>query len=203
MHSRLIADVFHLPFPTNSFDTVVTDPPWHFELRVSPRAKAVRATDYPLISNQRMHAAFGEIYRVLKPGGHCYVFVPERKLRAALEIINSERTGWEHFNTVAWVKLRRDGTDVRLGLGHTYRGAWEPILCLAKLRRRPLLRHDLPNVLFAPADGGSRKPPELYYTLVTASTAPGGIVLDPFCGTDPLGRCGLTEYTTVSSDIAV
>lgn len=197
-HLIVRADAFHLPLPDASVDTVVTDPPWHFRLRVSPRAKSVRATNYPLILDQDMHSAFEEIYRVLRPRGHLYVFVPERKLGSVLELAVFHGFGW--FNTIPWIKIRKDGTDIRMGLGHTYRGAWELILCLAKGHRRPLLRRNVPNVLFAPPNGGSRKPPSLYHALVTASTEPGATVLDPFCGSDPLGRAGLEGYETISLD---
>lgn len=192
------ADAFYLPLPDASVETVITDPPWHFNLRVSSRAKSVRATDYPLITDDEMLRAFSEIRRVLKEGGHAYVFIPERKLGNALNagVFN----GLEWFNTIIWVKIRKDGTDLRIGLGHTYRGAWEYILCLSKGHRRPLLRRDVPNVLFAPPIGGSRKPPELYHRLVTASTERCGTVLDPFCGSDPLGRAGLEEHRTISFD---
>lgn len=192
------ADAFHLPLPSESVDTVITDPPWHFNLRVSPNAKAVRATDYPLIKDEDMGWAFQEIWRVLEPRGHAYIFIPERKLGGVLDAGIFD--GFEWFNTVIWVKVRKDGTDLRVGLGHTYRAAYEFILCLSKGHRRPILRHDVPNVLFASPIGGSRKPPELYRTLARASTGTGGVVLDPFCGSDPLGQAKLGEHQTISFD---
>lgn len=203
-HTVIRADVFDLPLPDASVDTIITDPPWHFQQRVSANAKAVQASDYALIDDQRMGEAFAEMTRVLKPGGHLYVFCPERKLSVVSMMLNldpdCEDLRW--FNTVIWAKVRKDGQDLRIGLGHTYRQSWEAVLCLSRGHRRALQARNVPNVLFHEPLGGSHKPPELYRRLAVASTPSGGTVLDPFCGSDPLGRAGLDGYSTISSDIS-
>lgn len=200
MHTTLTADVFNLPFAENSVDTIVTDPPWHFQQRVSGKAKAVQASDYGLIEDGAMSIAFIRMMEVLKPGGHLYFFVPERKLATISDEWDLE--GLEWFNTIIWVKTRKDGTDLRFGLGHTYRQSWEAIVCLSKGHRRGLNAKNVPNVFFHEPLGGSRKPPMIYRRLVEASTPEGGVVLDPFAGSDPLGCAELDAYSTFSSDIA-
>lgn len=229
-HHFQVGSVYELPFPDSSIDTIVTDPPWHFQLRI-PKGKAAAASPYALIDDSEWCGGdtalsftgsaivavpkptpLTEMYRVLKPGGHLYVFAPERKLSMVLnqfttalgETSNdtySPEDHFEHFNTVIWVKVRKDGRDLRMGLGHTYRAAYEAIVCLSKGKRRNLQTRSVPNVLFAPPLGGSRKPPSIYSALVRASTAPGGLVLDPFAGSDPLGRADLVEYETRSLDL--
>jgi len=214
MHTRLNLNALRLPLADESIDTIITDPPWHFDRRVSAKAKAVKASDYPLIDDDKVLKMLAEISRVLKPGAHLYVFCPERKLEL---LLNSYPMMLEHFHTLVWVKTRKDGTDLRIGLGHSYRAAHEFIVCFyrrsyeeaeaalmgkpVKSVRRPLRSKSIPSVFFAPPIGGSRKPPEIYATLARASTVPGTVILDPFAGSDPLGRAGLDEYFTVSGDI--
>lgn len=231
-HTYLKANVYELPFGDSTVDSIITDPPWQYDTRI-PKSKAVNASNFPLIRDEEWrggdtalqfnenHTALvavhsptplTELYRVLKPGGHLYIFVPERKLSLALEkfvgpmgLDGRDTFGWydrfEHFNTVIWVKTRQDGQGLRIGLGHTYRNAFEAILCLSKGYRRRLQVKNAPNVLFVPPLGGSIKPAEVYERLARSSTAPGGLIIDPFAGTDPLGRAKLDDYTTVSSDI--
>lgn len=205
-HTYMKADVFDLPFADGSVDTIVTDPPWHFQQRVSQNAKAVQASNYALIEDSEMLTAFREMARVLKPGGHLYLFVPERKLSMLLDLVltpDVPALGLEHFNTIVWAKVRKDGQDLRIGLGHTYRQSYELIVCLSKGHRRALQNRNTPNIFFHEPLGGSKKPPMIYRRLVEASTPEGGTVLDPFAGSDPLGRAELEGYVTVSSDIAV
>jgi len=213
MHTKLKLDALRLPFAEASIDTIITDPPWHFDRRVSPKAKAVKASNYPILTDRQMHDAIAELCRVLKPGGHLYVFCPERKL----EWLLCDYPGaLEHFHTLVWVKTRKDGTDLRIGLGHSYRLAHEFIVCFWRTtmardgtlnmdkskHRRPLQSKAIPSVFFEPPIGGSRKPPAIFAALARASTAPGMIILDQFAGSDPLGQAGLGEFRTISGDIA-
>jgi N6-adenosine-specific RNA methylase IME4 len=211
MHTRLNLDALRLPLAGESVDTIITDPPWHFDRRVSPEAKAVKASNHPLIDDEKMRKAIAEMCGVLKPGAHLYMFCPEQKLEW---LLGHYPAALELFHTLVWVKTRKDGTDLRIGLGHSYRVAHEFIVCFwrttmgpgtlyksADSKRRPLQSKAIPTVFFAPPIGGSRKPPEIYATLARASTPPGTVILDPFAGSDPLGRAGLDEYFTVSGDI--
>jgi N6-adenosine-specific RNA methylase IME4 len=214
MHTSIRLDALRLPLADESVDTIITDPPWHFDRRVSARAKAVKATDYPILEDHQMREAIAEACRVLKPGAHLYVFCPEQKLGW---LLGNYPLMLEHFHTLVWVKTRKDGTDLRIGLGHSYRVAHEFIVCFwrrsyddvsaemagkpVKLRRRPLMTKSVPTVFFAPPIGGSRKPPEIYAALARASTPPGAVILDMFAGLDPLGQAGLDGYVTVSGDI--
>lgn len=242
-HTYLRGDVYELPFKDGQVDTIITDPPWHYETRVVG-SKAVAAADFAMIRDEEWRGAspvlnldanghqvatlrptpLTEMYRVLKPGGHLYVFVPERKLQMALESFTGPlgltpdsdfklTDRFLHFNTIVWVKSRQDGVGIRMGLGHTYRQSMELVLCFSKGFRRPLQAHNVPNVLEfpgeddesyalrAPPEGGSRKPAALYSAIAKASTPTGGLIIDPFAGTDPLGRAVLDEYETVSLDI--
>lgn len=210
MHFRGLADAFHLPVPDESVDTVITDPPWHYAQRY---ARVELQTQYTMIEDGRMGETMEEIHRVLKPRGHFYVFVPERKLSLALfEVIKPTVSSqpwltwkpgnlWTWFATIVWIKTQKDGVTPRMGLGTSYRHTWESILCLSKGRPRPLEQHNVRNTILAHSEGKSRKPPEIYRTLVQASTPSGGVILDPFCGSDPLGRAGLDDYQTLSFDI--
>jgi len=212
MHTRFTADSLHLPLADDSIDTIITDPPWHFKLRVSPSAKVVKATQYPLINDNDLSRHFFEMRRVLKPGGHLFLFCPEQKqamaefqLQMTIMDNSSVRATREpqlmRVTSLVWVKTTKDRETPRIGLGHTVRMAHELILFWSNGRRRPMAQKNLPSVLGYARTGGSVKPAELYERLARASCAPGGVILDPWCGSDPLGRAGLTDYTTISSDI--
>lgn len=308
VHYRLQADSLRLPIRSDSVDTIITDPPWHFKLRVSPSAKAVKATQYPLINDNDLSRHFFEMRRVLKPGGHLFLFCPvekqdmaelclrnvkthidppvgqsqtrlalhqrtrvvENRLRAidhlggccvdcgnedarvlqfdhlrdkTCNISKLLQQSWLHVleellkcdlvcsnchtirtrdrqhgqepqltrhmrepqlmrvTSLVWVKTTKDRETPRIGLGHTVRMAHELILFWSNGRRRPMAQKNLPSVLGYARTGGSVKPAELYERLARASCAPGGVILDPWCGSDPLGRAGLSDYTTISGDI--
>lgn len=197
-HHFLFAHSGYLPLANESVDTIVTDPPWSFDRRVRG-GKAKAAAPYPMISDAVLYRHFAELGRVLKPGGHMYLFVPDQKLETAINGVALAYC-FQRFASGVWVKTTKDGR-VKFGLGHTLRMAHELILCMSKGHRKPFMQRNLPSVLLAPAEGGSIKPAQLYERLVLASTQAGSVVLDPWAGTDPLSRARLADYTTISSDL--
>lgn len=212
MHTRYTGNSLSLPLADDSVDTIITDPPWHFDLRVSPKAKAVKATQYPLIVDRELSQHFYEMRRVLKPGGHLFLFCPEQKqqdaefaLMMSMAHSGSVRGAREpqlrRVTSLVWVKTTKDRERARIGLGHTIRMAHELILFWSNGRRRPMAMKNLPSVLGYERSGGSIKPAELYERIARASCPPGGTLLDPWCGSDPLGKAHLDDYTTISGDI--
>lgn len=197
MHYQLTADSGHLPLVNESVDTVITDPPWHFARRISKKAKAVAAASYDLLPDDQLTAHFLELDRVLKPGGHLYVFVPDQKLELALCI----GLIFHRFAGAVWVKATKDGEELRIGLGHTFRMCHEHVLAFSKGTRRPVQHHRMPSVVGFARSRGSVKPERLYADLARFSTPQRGVILDPWAGSDPLGRAGLEDYTTISSDL--
>lgn len=202
MHSKLYWDSAALPLADESVDTIITDPPWSFDLRVSTRAKAVRATDYALMTDLQLKMNMWELARVLKPGGHLFMFVPDQKLEAAIDCMKDSEVDWCRFASAVWVKTTNDEERVRMGLGHTFRMCHEMILGYGKGYRRPFQHHSLASVQGYARTAGSVKPDELYIRLVLASTPRYGTVLDPWAGSDPLGRANLEDYRTISGDIS-
>jgi N6-adenosine-specific RNA methylase IME4 len=186
-----------LPIRNESVDLVITDAPWPFKRRIG-KSKAVRATDYPLLSLTEILECFLEIKRVLKPGGCVYVFVPAQIMPSFFDM--ARLTGLEYRQQLIWDKMR-------LGLGHYWRNKMENIIMLSKGKpnRMTSIRH-IGNILQAKASRGSYKPPALYITLISAHGQDGikQVVLDPFAGSDPLSvaESGL-PVLAVSGDLVI
>lgn len=190
---RLIADAMALPLIDGCIDCILTDPPWHFDRRITG-GKAVHASNYILISDAEMARVFHEMNRVLKPGGHLYVFVPNVKLPVAYSLMAEiGMTGPRTPKVLIWVKDR-------IGLGHDYRNQCEFIVFGIKLPYRTTSKHNISTVLYAKNPGKSRKPVELYQLFSDQSCPMGGVILDCFAGTDPLGA--VEGHKTISMDIA-
>src|SRR5205085_11833726 len=86
-------------------------------------------------------------------------------------------------------KTTLDGARIRGGTGYHYRASCERILFFEK-GKRALNDLGIPDVLLAPRPGikgPAAKPGAVVKTLIEQSTAPGELVLDPFCGTGVVG----------------
>lgn len=119
-----------------------------------------------------------EIYRVLKPGTHCYIMINPRNLKDLWQ--NAEDAGFVYQNLIVWDK----GT-------HTpnkyYLNAYELILMLRKGNARNINNMGTKNILRIPSIVRTKvhpteKPVELMQVLIENSTNELDVVLDPFLG---------------------
>lgn len=71
----------------------------------------------------------------------------------------------------------------------SYRNAWEPVFVFSNGRSRGFAKHQTyASVLRARSIGRrTAKPYELYDVFIEMSSRPGELVVDPFCGINPLG----------------
>lgn len=119
-----------------------------------------------------------EIYRVLKPGTHCYIMINPRNLKDLWQ--DAEDTGFVFQNLIVWDKGNQTPNKY-------YMNAYELILMLRKGKARNINNMGTKNILRIPNIKGSRshpceKPVELMQILIENSTNELDIVLDPFCG---------------------
>ncbi|KKM01176.1 hypothetical protein LCGC14_1797050 [marine sediment metagenome] len=179
--SDYIAYLIHLP--PQSVDLIVTDPPY----ASLEKHKAVGTTTrldshwFPIIPNEAYPRFFQLMWTLLKPNSHFYMFCDDETSDIAVR--DGKAAGFTYWKRIVWDKAR-------MGMGYHYRNSYEFILFFEKGKRnlnsrgiRDVLsfkriqrKHDHPD--FYPTE----KPVELLELLVTQSSQPGELVLDPFLG---------------------
>ena len=173
---------------TGSVDLVITDPPYeslekHRAVGTTTRLKHSKASSndwFRIFPNERFGELFGEVYRVLRPASHFYLFCDQETMFVAKPA--AEAAGFRFWKPLVWDKER-------IGMGYHYRSRYELILFFEKGKRRlndlgvsDIIRH--PRIR-----GGypAEKPPEVSEVLVRQSSALGELVVDPFMGSGSVG----------------
>lgn len=185
-----------------SIDLIATDPPYKTTSRGNAGnsggmlQKKVNMSGRVFKHNDARFSDFmPELYRVLKPGGHCYVMVNHKNLLTALS--DAKECGFVFVKSLIWDK----GNKI---MGQYYMSQFEYILFFRKgrgVRINNCGTSDLisvPNKKTKGEDGknlhDTEKPPKLMEILVENSSKPGDIVLDPFMG------IGATAIACVNTD---
>lgn len=139
-----------------------------------------------------------EVYRVLRPGTHCYVMISPRNLKELWTA--AEDAGFAFQNLIVWDK----GTATP---NRWYMQCYELILMLRKGPARKINNKGTKNMLRIPnivrtKKHPTEKPVELMRVLVENSTAPGETVLDPFMGVGGVGiACKNTGRNFIGMEI--
>lgn len=175
--------------PDCSVDLVVTDPPY----RVTPRGNTTTMSGYwtskigregKVFANNdiRIEDYLPELYRVLKNGTHCYIMC-NANLVHFLKVV--DESPFHFTKCLIWDKCNKI-------CGTYYMGQYEYILLLRKGEGKPVNDCSVSDILRFPnrktktKDGGnvhdSEKPVDLMSVLITQSSDPDGVVLDPFMG---------------------
>lgn len=162
---------------SESVDLVVTDPPYHFQ-----RGTSYFQEWFAELPDEVWPQVLADLYRVLRADRHAYVFCDRRTHPIFTEA--ARQAGFRVHDPLVWDKDW-------LGLGtNAWRSSYELILFLEKGRRAGNSRSRR-NVLRErrPARGyPTEKPVKLLKTLIGQSSAPGDLILDPFCGSGNVGR---------------
>jgi site-specific DNA-methyltransferase (adenine-specific) len=162
--------------PDESAGLIVTDPPYLFD----------RGGEYFLewfadLPDEVWPEVLSELYRVLAWDRHAYLFCDWRTQRIFEGAAGD--AGFRVNRPLVWDKESP-------ALGGTWRSQSELILFLEK-GHRPGNFRNRGNVLHAPrvARGyPTEKPVRLLRQLISQSSLPGELVLDPFCGSGNVGR---------------
>lgn len=135
-----------------------------------------------------------EFFRVLKPGGHFFSFLPadtERTLDFNNRQIGlAKRVGFVFNKRFIWDK-------VRIGLGYNGRARYEQIIFFSKGKRRMPVDRSIPDLINHPRVNPakriheSEKPLQLLLDLVYFGTNPKEWVFDPFAGSFNVSRAAL------------
>jgi len=175
-------------FEAGMIDLVITDPPYeslekHRKIGTTTRLKhsASSSNDwFEIFPNARFTELFVEIYRVLKPNTHFYMFCDQETMFVAKPL--AEAVGFKFWKPLVWDKEK-------IGMGYHYRARYELILFFEKGKRK-LNNLGIPDVLrFARVRNGypTEKPVGVLSTLVEQSSTPGDLVVDPFMGSGSTG----------------
>lgn len=155
---------------------VVTDPPWD----MSGGGRFEQAASYARMSAAEVAEVLDDARRALVPGGHLYMFAPTGEMLPEVFAAFGAR-GWRFIRELAWDK------GIHRGLG-AYRNAWEPVLIWSNGPSRGFNHQGrFPSLLRVRHDSQrTSKPWQLYKVFLEMSSRPGELVVDPFCGTNPL-----------------
>ncbi|MGO1297584.1 MAG: DNA-methyltransferase [Vibrio sp.] len=168
---------------TGSVDLMITDPPYeslekHRKIGTTTRLKVSKSSSNPwfdIFPNDRFEALLKEVYRVLKPNAHFYLFCDQETMFAIKPI--AEQVGFKFWKPIIWDK-------VSIGMGYHYRARHEYILFFEKGKRK-LNDLSIPDILtFKRVYRGypTEKPVGLLETLIKQSSCEEQIVVDPFFG---------------------
>lgn len=158
-------------FDRGSVDFILTDPPYITNYR--GRDGRTVAND----DNARwLKPAFNQMHRVLKDGGFCVSFYGWNKVDLFMD-------AWKAagFRVVGHLVFRKHYASSARFLRYEHEQAYLLAKGNVSLPARPI-----PDVLDFPYTGNrlhpTQKPVEALTPLIEAFTAPGALVLDPFCG---------------------
>lgn len=208
------AFAFLASLPDECVDLIDTDIPYaslelHRNKGTTTRLKVSDGSTnkwFGTIANATLVLLLEEFYRVLKPDRHCYLWLdgpttdvikwqqflddpddpsgPKRNKDGSYPTLS----GFKYHRDLAWVKTTKSGEKPHGGMGYHWRGAKENVMFLEKGKRR-LNDLGLTDVLWFPrpsdVDHATPKPREAQDAIVTNSSNPGEVVLDPFCGSGP------------------
>ena len=171
-----------------SVDLVVTDPPYeslekHRSIGTTTRLKHSKSSSndwFSIFPNSRFEDLFREVWRVLKKNSHFYLFCDASTMFVAKPI--AESVGFRFWKPLVWDKKK-------IGMGYHYRSRCEFILFFEKGKRK-ILDLGIPDVLEAPRilhGYPTEKPAAISRVLISQSSLPGELVLDPFMGAGSVG----------------
>ena len=180
--------------PAASIDLVITDPPYeslekHRAIGTTTRLKHSKSSSndwFSIFPNDRFPELFAEIHRVLKKDSHFYLFCDPETMFVAKPI--AEQHGFKFWKPLIWDKRK-------IGMGYHYRARYECVLFFEKGKRK---LHDLgtADIIEVPrVNGGypAEKPPEVAEVLITQSSEPGALVIDPFMGSGSTGVAAVRQ----------
>ena len=189
-----------------SVDLVLTDPPYKTITggdsngKNSTRPKGMLSGNRKLFTHQndiKISDWIPEVYRVLKPNSHCYIFTNALNLKDML--IETEKAGFKLHNLLVWEKNNCTPSQF-------YMKNCEYVLFLRKGKAKWIKDiggsktvHQFNNIIGNKAHP-TEKPADLLKFYVENSSDEDDIVLDPFMGS---GSCGLACVNTNRNFIGI
>ena len=174
--------------PAESVDLVVTDPAYeslekHRAVGTTTRLKHSKSSSnnwFRVFPNDRFGELFAEVFRVLKPDTHFYLFCDAETMFVTKP--EAERAGFKFWKPLVWDKRT-------IGMGYHYRARYEFILFFEKGKRR-LNDLGVADIISEPRihrGYPAEKPVEVSKVLISQSSQPNDVVADPFMGSGSVG----------------
>ena len=178
--------------PSASVDLLVTDPAYeslekHRAVGTTTRLKHSKASSndwFRVFPNARFAELFAEVFRVLKPDTHFYLFCDAETMFVAKP--EAERAGFKFWKPLVWDKKT-------IGMGYHYRARYEFILFFEKGKRR-LNDLGVADIITEPRihrGYPAEKPVKVSEIVISQSSQPGDVVADPFMGSGSVGVAAL------------
>ena len=175
-----------------SVDLFITDPPYeslekHRKRGTTTRLKQSAASSnewFDIFPNARFEELFREIYRVMKPNSHFYLFCDQETMFAAKPA--AEKCGFKFWKPLVWDKQC-------IGMGYHYRARYEFILFFEKGKRKlnDLGVADVINEKRIARGYPTEKPVAISELLIKQSSSYGDLVVDCFAGSGSVGEAAL------------
>lgn len=187
-----------------SVDLVITDPPYeslekHRKIGTTTRLKVSKSSSnqwFKIFPNSRFLLLFAEIYRVLKPNSHFYLFCDQETMFVAKPI--AEEIGFKFWKPIVWDKMK-------IGMGYHYRARYEFILFFEKGKRK-IKDLSIPDIIQVPRiykGYPTEKPSAVSDVLIKQSSNEMEIVADPFMGSASVGEAAIKNNRKfMGNDIA-
>ncbi len=189
-------------FPAESFDVVLTDPPYSSGAR-KEASKGIRKSMTRSREDETWFdgdclttAGFSHLMRetaiackrVLRQGGHFLCFIDWRMMPPLSAAIES--ADLRHVGVLVWDKTH-------FGMGMCFRNQFELVLHFTKGQGNDPQRRDVGNVIgCAPirdTEHPTEKPVDLLRRILSVVTPPRGRVLDPFVGSGSTGVASIMD----------
>lgn len=173
-------------------DLIVTDPAYESLEKHRAVGTTTRLTNdwFPIFRNERFGALMEQAHRMLKASSHFYFVCDDETSYVA--VAEAQKAGFKMWQRIPWDKRR---TPNDKGMGYHWRNVFEYVLFFEKGPGRQLNDRSRINFLQHPKVVGrypTEKPVALWADLISNSTQPGDIVLDPFCGSGSSGEAALS-----------
>ena len=178
--------------PDASVDLVTTDPPYeslekHRAVGTTTRLSHSKSSSndwFTVFPNARFLELFSEVHRVLRKNTHFYLFCDQETAFVAKPL--AEQVGFKFWKPLVWHKLA-------IGMGYHYRSTYEFILFFEKGKRK-LADLGISDVIAEKRIHNgypTEKPVRVNEVLISQSSVPGEVVVDPFMGTASAGVAAL------------
>jgi site-specific DNA-methyltransferase (adenine-specific) len=178
--------------PAESVDLVVTDPAYeslekHRAVGTTTRLKHSKSSSnnwFRVFPNDRFGELFAEVFRVLKPDTHFYLFCDAETMFITKP--EAERAGFKFWKPLVWDKRT-------IGMGYHYRARYEFILFFEKGKRRlnDLGVADIIAEQRIHRGYPAEKPVKVSEIVIAQSSQPGDVVADMFMGSGSVGVAAL------------
>lgn len=193
---------------TESIDAIIMDSPYSAldkQMQVGTTRRRNLQGGWDFETKDLDSELLTELYRVMKPGGHMFSFMPAAKADTVdynhNQIELARKSGWKFQAGWVWDK-------VLMGMGYTGRCQHELIHFFSKGKRRFPSSLKITDVRTYKREHKSRKihqtqkPIGLLEDLILFSTNPGEVVLDPFAGSGSTAAAALqTGRNSISIEI--